>query len=208
MFPNRKCFLTLLAVSLLLAGCGGLQQPDPKIAYYSLEYDQPTMLTDRTSLPVRLRLENFSASPLLQTNKIVYRNQQYSSNLYFYHRWRVKPVELVTHFLTRDLQQSGLFQAVSAPFSSLPHTHSLEGAVNKFMEWDDDNNWQAVIALQVTLVDANKTQVLFQKEFTAQKPCHANHPREVAAAMSQAMADISSQIATHIHQTLAAPGQQ
>lgn len=209
MFPHQKILFPLLALSLLLAGCGGLQQPAPNIEYYNLEYESPVIAIDGPRLPVLIRLEGFSASPLLQSNRIVYRDRQFSSNLYFYHRWRVKPAELVTHFLTRDLQQSGLFQAVSPPLGTLPHTHRLEGTVDKFMEWDDAHSgWQAVIALQVALVDDETSKVLFQKEFTAQKPCSAKQPRQVAAAMSQAMADISSRIAIDIHQTLVEQGQQ
>lgn len=203
MIPHRTFLVALLAASLLLAGCSTLQQPAPKIEYYTLEYDAPATATPGPSLPVVLRVESFSASPLLLTNRIVYRDKQYSSNLYFYHRWRVKPAELVSHYLVRDLQQSHLFQAVSDPFGNLPHTHTLAGTVNKFMEWDDvGSGWQAVIALQVSLMDGKEAKVLFQKEFTSVKPCKGKSPQDVAAAMSEAMADISRQIAIHIHQTL------
>ena len=212
MLWNRNILLTLLAMGLLLAGCSGLQQPGQQIEYYSLEYESPAIKPDGATLPVLLRLENFSASPLLQTDRIAYRDREFSSNLYFYHRWRAKPAELVTHFLARDLQQNRLFQAVSPPFGSLPHTHTLEGTVDKFMEWDDDKGWQAVIALQVALVDDREPElgkrVLFQREFTAAEPCNGKQPREVAAAMSRAMADISRQIATHIYQALAARGSE
>ncbi len=212
MIPKLNIFLALLAVCLLLAGCGGLQQREPQIEYYNLEYASPPVPHLQARLPVRLRVDNFSASPILQTNQIVYRDKQYRSNLYFYHRWRVQPAQLVTYFLSRDLQQSGLFQAVSSPFAKLPHTHLLEGAVEKFMEWDEQGGWQAVIVLRVAFIDAQESaldkRVLFQEKFSAKNPCAAKSPQEVAAAMSEAMADISAQITTHIYQTFVAQEQQ
>ena len=210
MLAKRNLFLTLLALGVLVTGCGSLHQPGPQIEYYSLEYENPTVQPGGEMLPVLLRLSGFAASPLLQTDRIVYRDKAFSSNLYFYHRWRAKPAELVTHFLARDLQRSGFFQAVSSSFGNIPHTHGVEGTVDKFMEWDDDNGWQAVISLLVTLTDDRESdpgkRVLFQQEFTAAKPCGGKQPREVAAAMSLAMAEVSSLIANQIHQTIAAQG--
>ncbi|MCF6291439.1 MAG: ABC-type transport auxiliary lipoprotein family protein [Desulfobacterales bacterium] len=211
MIRKRCFFLTVLAVALISAGCATLKRPALEIEYYTLEYDSPAVDLPGATGPLAalLRVERFSAAPPYETNRIVFRERQFDLDTYFYHRWRAVPADLVSYFLTRDLQQSGLFKAVSPSVTTMPHTHVVAATVDEFLEWDTDRGRQAVITLHLSLIVAREPdiskRVLFQERFTARYPCGDKQPREVARAMSLAMADISRQVAIRIHQALSTP---
>ena len=209
---RNGCFcLIVLVAALVSGGCATLGRSAPEIEYYTLEYDSPAIDVPAPAGPLAalLRVERFSAAPPYGTNRIVYRARQFDLDTYYYHRWRASPADLVSYFLTRDLQQSGLFKAVSPSITSMPHTHVVDGTVDEFLEWDTDRGWQAVITLHVSLVVAREPDIskrlLFQERFAARYPCGDKQPRAVARAMSLAMADISRQVAIRIQQALSTP---
>jgi ABC-type uncharacterized transport system auxiliary subunit len=189
--------LTLFFLALTFSGCLPSKQPPLKIDYYFLDYNPPPA-SETAPLPVILTIDSFSSSPEYGTDKILYQEQEATLSAYTYHRWRATPADLVTYYLARDLQAMGSFQAVTSPAGHLTPTHHLEGVVDKFLEVDGDDHWQAVLALTVTITkdsepDVSK-QVLAQQSFKAQVRCAAKNPLAVSKAMASAMAEISSQI--------------
>ncbi len=211
MIRNGCFFLIMLAVALLSGGCATFGQSAAEIRYHTLEYDSPAVEVPGPGEPlaVLLRVERFSAAPAYGTDRMVYRARKFDLGTYYYHRWRASPADLVSYFLTRDLQQSGLFKAVSPAATTMPHTHVVDGTVDEFLEWDTGRGWQAVITLHVSLVAAREPDIgkglLFQERFAARYPCDDKQPRAVARAMGLAMADISRQVAIRIHQALSTP---
>lgn len=197
--------MTLLSLALLVplflcSGCVSLKQPSQRIDYYTLAYDAPRQMTQEV-LPVILQVQRFSASPEYSTDKIIYQQADFARSAYTYHRWRATPADLATYFTTRDLQVSGFFQAVMPP-NGLEHpTHILEGTVDHFLEEDSPEGWTAHIQITCTLLkngeaDVSK-RVLFQHPFTAAVKCEKKHPQAVVQAMSLAMAEISTQLASY-----------
>lgn len=209
--PRYTLLLTgivLLSLSLL-HGCSGLnlKQPSPEISYYTLEYGVPAQRP--AQLPVVLKIDRFTSAPHSSTDRMVYRDKASARNYYTYHRWRARPADLVGYFLGRDLQAGGRFKAVLSPGLSAPATHSIEGRVDEFMEWDNDSAWEAVITVTVTLLkedepDVSK-RVVWQRQFAARRFSEHKSPESVAQAMSGAMGDISLQIDEAVYGTLSQP---
>lgn len=205
----RYIIIILIILSSAISGCISLKQPNMKFEYYTLEYD--TLNPDKSTIPVQkstiLKIKDFSAAPTYNTNKIIYSDQQFKRSPYFYHKWRVKPAEFVTYFLSRDLKESGLFEAVLPSSSGSQHTHTVEGIVDEFLEWDSNDSWEAVLSISVTLQvarepDSNK-RVVFQRSFSTRKKCKERNPLALAQAMSLAMAEVSKKIGIAIHEALA-----
>lgn len=201
-----------IAVALLVffavSGCvPNLKQPSPKIQFYSLEYQGPGGTPGREPLPVVIRIERFSVAPAYNNSSIIYRDRQYQQNAYVYHKWRVNPGDLVTYFLERDIRGSGMFKAIFSPGSGAAHSHILQGTVDEFLEWDEDSGWEARLAISITLLAADEPdvskRVLFQQRFETRKPCRAKEPSALAAAMSEAMAEVSGQAIEAMYQVLA-----
>jgi len=149
----RYIVIILIIFSLAFSGCISLKQPNMKFEFYTLEYD--ALNTDASLVPDQkptiLKIKYFSAAPIYNTDRIIYSDQRFKRTPYFYHRWKVKPAEFVTYFLSRDLKESGLFEAVLPPASGSLHTHSVEGVVDDFFEWDSNDSWEAVLSISVTL---------------------------------------------------------
>jgi len=202
---GKKSFLVGL-IALLLGGCLSVKHPYNKIDYYTLEYDAPSISNSHT-IPLVVQVERFRVAPVYDTSKIIYRQQPFTRDAYTYHMWRANPGDLVSYFLARDLQQSLVFKGVTAHNTGVLSSHILQGTVDEFYEHDGKNYWEAVLAISITLVAKNEPDIsnraLFQKSYSTSKACSQKNPRALAAAMSQAMADISEKIITDIYNFLA-----
>jgi cholesterol transport system auxiliary component len=177
-----------------------------RITFYTLEYDPPSF-ADRKPLPVVIQVSRFTMAPMYHTDRIVYRQQPFTRDAYFYHRWRATPGDLLSHFLSRDMRRSDLFRAVTTEHSAIIPDFYVQGAVDEFMEKDERGGWQAVVSVTVVLVAARPLERtdegLFQKNYRASRPCAEQSPPAVARAMSEATAVVSRQIIEEIHTQLA-----
>ena len=137
---------------------------------------------------------------------MLYQEKSSTLSTYTYHRWRAAPADLVTYFLARDLQSLDSFNAVISPSGRLNPTHRVEGILDRFLEVDNPDQWEAVISITITLIDDRQTdvskQVLVQQSFTSTKPSKDKHPLAVSKAMAEAMADISTQVNKILVETL------
>lgn len=205
----RYIAIILIIFSFAFCGCVSLEQPNTKFEFYTLEYN--ALKSDKSTDPGKestvLKIKHFNASPIYNSDRIIYSDQQFKRSPYFYHKWRVRPAEFVTYFLSRDLKESGLFEAVLPPTSGSLHTHTVEGTVDEFLESDSNDSWEAVLSISVTLQvarepDADK-RVIFQHSFSTRKKCKEKNPLALAQAMSLAMAEVSKEIGIAIHGALA-----
>jgi cholesterol transport system auxiliary component len=203
---RAKIFLILLmCLCLPLTACLNLKQPRNKIDYYSLEYDPPR-ISDHQLVSHVIKVAQFSVSPIYNTRKIIYRDEAYKRTAYGYHKWQANPAELVTYFLARDMQQSGLFKAVVTHNNRFPHTYVLGGNVDEFLESDLADGWQADLSLNIILISEHETdackKIVFQKSYHIRKPCRQKNPQALAEAMSAAMSEASAQIISDIYNRL------
>jgi cholesterol transport system auxiliary component len=191
----------------MLGACVNLKQPRTRVDFYTLEYDPPIM-EDMDPLPVIIRLQRFGVAPSYNTNRLIYRDDAFEREAYFYHKWRANPGDLVSYFLGRDLRQSGLFNGVISYDSHSPASYMLEGFVDEFLEWDEGNLWYALLTISVTLMVENEPdiskKILFQKTYHAKEPSSKKHPKELAEAMSRAMSKISREVTMDIYMHLKA----
>lgn len=177
-------------------------KPKERIDHYVLEYEAHR-IPDLEPVPVVVRLERFSVAPQYNTSRIVYRDREFARETYNYHRWRANPGDLVTHFLSRDFRESGLFKAVFEAGSRFPASCVLEGSVEEFFERDGAEQWEAVLALNVTLLAEGEPdvsrRVLYQKTYRDSEPCARKNPTALSEAMSRAMARVSRAVIEDVY---------
>lgn len=198
----------LLVLLIITAGCAGTRGKTVAFDYYTLEYDPPIekAVSPKEVLPVVLKVERFAAAPEYETDRMIYRDSSNKRSAYYYYKWRALPADLVTFFLRRDLADSGRFAGVLPPESGSFSALVLDGTVEEFLEWDTETSCEAVITVNIALLDPRETDatknVLLQKSFSARKECEARQPQFVARAMSGAMAQLSQDIETALENVL------
>jgi ABC-type uncharacterized transport system auxiliary subunit len=201
----KKLVIVCLSFAFLSGGCVSLKQPSYKIHYLTLEYE-PSPEENLKPLPYVLKVVRFGAAPLYNTTEMIYRDRPFKREGYTYHKWRTDPGDLVSFFLARDIQSSGLFKAVFSHESRLSAPYVLEGSVDEFLESDTGGAPRAILTVSTTLIAAGERDitksVLFQKTFHAAKPCKEKSPKALAEAMSQAMAQVSQDIIRSLHDRL------
>ncbi|RLC20139.1 MAG: hypothetical protein DRH56_10565 [Deltaproteobacteria bacterium] len=204
----KKTGILLLGLLLSCGACISLKQPPREIRFYTLEY-APPRINGLGPLSAVIRVERFGVAPVYNTTRIVYREAAFKRSEYVRFRWRANPGDLVTYFLTRDMNRSGLFRAVLPADTGIPCSHRMEGSVNRFLEEDTEENWTAALSVGITIMAENEPdvsrRVLFQRVYEVRKPCKARHPDALARAMSLAMKEASEKIIRDIHRVLSRP---
>lgn len=202
-----KLFFTLALVTIACtqAGCLSTTATAPIIDYYTLDYQTDAVSDKYQKLPVIIKVENFTVSPPYDSDKISYRENNTVST-YNYHRWRANPADLLSYYITRDLQAGELFEAVLPSTSAITPTHILEGIVDEFVEIDSGENWYASMAFTLTLSQAADTEIdkkiLLQKSFSHKVLCKDKNPLAVSQAMAEALKKISAEANLELYRSM------
>src|SRR6185369_9729989 len=199
------------AIAFLLSGCFGGGKPGRMTEQYAFDYT-PTEQQEFAMLPETITIERFSAAQLYNSTAMVYQEEPNLRNQYVYHRWRVNPADLVSDYLLRDLRRASLFQGVFPYRNSETSRYLLAGDVEEFQEFIDKENHQAIISLNVTLLDTSRTglpdRILFQKNYRIAEPIDEKSPAGLAKGMSRAMAQVSKLLLSDIFKAVQASGKK
>ncbi len=214
MFMKQKrsiAWLMLIAGTMLLlfSGCGVSRHHPEPVRYYTLYYSPPEPLNSRESAgeyPVFIHVKKLYALPPFNTTHIVYADSPFQRSRYFYHQWVTTPADMLTSLIVRDIEASGVADMTVTMPSGKTVTHRVEGTVIDFYENDAPHQWEAVIALRLTLTrmdPASRTgEILLQKTYRETKPLEKNNPHELARSMSMAMGAVSRQFIQDIVEVL------
>jgi ABC-type uncharacterized transport system auxiliary subunit len=197
---NNRLWSNLGLVILLLVlitSCSLGAKPSYIVNQYTLEYPSP-ILKEVTSINELAKVERFSVAQTYNTSAMIYKEGPNLRNVDLYNRWRSKPGEMVTEYLTRDLKNSGLFRAVMSCNDIEDTRYLLEGQVDEFLDVSEKDGRKAVLSLNVTFLDLKKKdtieKVIFQRDYKVVEPYTEKTPAGFAQGMSKAMEKISRQI--------------
>lgn len=195
---------TILLCFLLLQGClstGGTVRP---IEYYVLEYASPA--PRGAHVDASLKVDRFSASRFYDSTAMVYSPESYKVASYNYHRWRASPGDMVSDYLARDFENSGLFRAVFSYHQPEAARFAVSGTVHEFAEKKENGAWKARLALRVTLLDRSRAavteQVVMQKDYRVSQGLAGESPEAFAAGMSAALAEGSAEIIADVNSAI------
>ncbi len=181
----------------LISGCSLGAKPSYIVNQYTLEYPPP-ILKESTSVNELVKVEQFNVAQTFNTPAMIYKEGPNLRNVDPYNRWRTRPGDMATEYLTRDLRNSGLFIAVISYNDSKETRYLLEGQVDEFLEASEKDGRKAVLSLNVTLLDLKKRdiaeKVIFQRDYKAVEPYSERTAAAFAQGMSRAMEKISRQI--------------
>jgi len=187
-----------LGAFLLLAlsagpGCTGWlgQSPPPPVQY--------VLRPERTAPPASpgsrvLRVGQVRAAPLFERQGFLYRTDPERYVRDFYHRFYAPPGVVIQEAATEWLRASGLFAAVLDPGQSGVADWILEGRVERLYADRRRDPPEAVLEVQVTLLDADELELLLQRRYAAVEPAPAGDPAGLAAAWSRALGRVLAEL--------------
>jgi ABC-type uncharacterized transport system auxiliary subunit len=201
-------FVELQFIFLLLmlaSGCSLGAKPAYLVNQYTLEYPSP-VLKETAQINELIKVERFFVAQIFDSLAMVYKEGPNLRNVDAYNRWRIKPGDMVTDYLVRDLRNSGLFRAIFSYHDSKETRYLLEGQVDEFLEVNERDGRKAVLSLNVTFLDLKKKEILdrviFQRDYKFIEPVAEKTPEAYAQGMSKAMEKFSKQLISDIYQVL------
>lgn len=198
--------ITVLISFILIVACGGILpkgKPSPPLKRYALEYTAPAF-KGLPRLDAAIRVERFSIARIFDSRAMLYRPEPHLYAEYHSFVWIANPADMITDFLVRDLQSSGLFTAVFPHGSPEQPRFLLEGGVSEFFE-NDERGARAVLSVNATLLDlASKNlggKIVFQKSYSVSEPVKKT-PGTFAAGMSAAAAGLNTELILDVHKAI------
>lgn len=199
-----KRAIALLVIVTGITGCVRLRVPAPEVRSYRLDYPPPT--ADGTPLSAVLRIASIGVAAIYDREPIVYREDEYSTGIYFNSRWSANPGSMIADLLARDFAASNLYRAVQQGPSMVPSDYLLSGEIEEIDERPAGNSCAAQLRIRSTVVPTRRGtagRVLMQRTYTDEEPCACNQPRSLAAAMSQVLARLSAQLQHDVYEAIA-----
>jgi cholesterol transport system auxiliary component len=183
----------LLALPLVLAGCGLETRPYAERRQWPLLVRRPQEIPPRTGGPLLL-VRSFAAGPGLEARGLQYVQPDGSIRTEFYEEWSVPPAQAVEEAVRLWLAQSGVFSAVLAPGSRLPADLVLEGELDVL--WTVPAEHAARAALGVTLVAEGGAvpRLVLQRRVEAEAALAGATPQDAVMAMTAAVEGLCGRI--------------
>lgn len=200
---NIGFIVLVLICAAASAGCFGRAKPPYTMDQYTLDYASPKAGPAERPRDELLTVERFAVAPQFSSTSMMIRTGQYRFDTYDYSRWHVNPADMVSGFILRDITRSGMFKGTYSTYDTELSRYILEGYIDEFGETTDG---KALASIRITLLDTSRKspveQIVFQKQYVKSAPIGDRSANGLAAALSQAMKDLSVALITDIDQAL------
>lgn len=182
---------------LLISACAMGDKAVIPVRQYVLEYAPPAF-PDQKPVKTAIRLESLSIARNYSGTAMVYRDKPYRYGEDAYNVWRVRPSEMISDLLLRDLRNSGVFSGVFSARDGESAPYDLGGTIEEFYELDEAGGSKAVIGMNVILIENRSgdapARTLFQKSYRAVRPMEGQSAESLARAASSALESLSRRI--------------
>lgn len=199
----RRVWVAVLWLPLLIGCASSFAVPAPDIRDYRLSYEPPP--ASGTPLPVVLQLARFRTAAIYAREPIVYRNGDYATGTYPYHRWVANPASMIADLLARDFSASHLYRAVQQGASLLIADYELGADIEAIEERVVTGGCSAHLSLRVLLfrTRVSDDQVMLRETYEADEPCAVSGAEGLVAAMSRALQQISERLQHDVYGAIA-----
>ncbi len=183
----------MLAVPLVLAGCGLETRPYAERRQWPLLVRRPEALPPRSGGAVLL-VRSFAAGPGLEARGLQSVQPDGSIRTEFYEEWSVPPPQAVEQAVRGWLADCGLFSAVVAPGSRLAAGLVLEAELDAL--WTAPAARLARTALGVTLVAEGgaTAHLVLQQRVEGEAALAGTTPQDAVGAMTAAVGALCGRV--------------
>ncbi len=198
--PPLRHLRSLLASALLLAlgACTLLPESEPMHVHVLPAF--PSEWSPPPPLDATLRVETPAASASLSGNRILVMPGDNRLSVYQGARWSDPTPQLVRDRLIEAFQQIGGFTAVFDENSRLPADMALASDLRAFHSVYTNDRPEAVIRLDVRLVDESDGRLVASRRFEQREPSEATDVEAVVAAFGRAADALSRKLVAWSHE--------
>jgi ABC-type uncharacterized transport system auxiliary subunit len=184
---RRPIILTLLIIIFVTSGCitvnvpiGG--DPESTATVWTVEPDRQQPINNGTEYVVQIK--DFSSAQTVGGVQMVVISEDGTVNKAATDIWSSRPIELLPDILMRDMVDTQGWGAVLRKSTMLPEDLIVEGYVREFGGRVTDGRWEAVLDVDVTLLDGNTYDLLFQENYRFHWELESPAYSELARAMN------------------------
>ncbi len=170
--------------------------------YYRFEYPAFSAAVQYSGESVLGLAKVFVYAPYDQ-DRVIYRRTPNEVEFYHYHRWVAPPAELIWQQLYIDINTSSLFERiVRYPHFEEEVDFILRISVVRLEEWDEENEWYAVLEMNAVLEKAATGEKVFEKRIAANQVITDTSPQGVVVALNTSMQKCSEQLLSAVKAAL------
>jgi ABC-type uncharacterized transport system auxiliary subunit len=137
--------------------------PESTATVWSVEPDRPGPWSVYAGHVVQIK--DFSASQSVTGIQMTVVNEDGTINRSSMDVWSSRPIEMLPDILLRDMVSAGAWGAVLRKSTMLPEDLIVEGYVREFGGRVSGDKWEAIIDVDVTLLDGDSYELLFQENY-------------------------------------------
>ncbi len=195
-----KYLIPLIAASVLSACSFGPVNVAPETTYSLTQ--TPVLTPAKISPTATLMVMHVNAIRGFDSSNMMYQKAPYELASYSKNAWLAPPASMMTPLIIKTMQDSGLFKAVVLGPSLSNTTYVLNASLLALYQNFTVTPSEIVLSLDVSLSDANTTQLMADQVMTERVPAKTDTPYGgvVAAnqAMSNALTDMTHFVASHL----------
>jgi len=196
---NSRVKLSVCALTLLIASCGGGRRPH----YYALEIPvAPDRARSDPRFSGTVAVCRFETPSYLRQGRIVYRETPEEVGFYEYHRWAADPAETVTTAMIDALRSSRQFSFVKRCDGRNQQDYLLVGRIERLEEIDFDGPVRVNAQITAELVNVQTGST----EWTGDAPTTLNVENRnidsVVTAMNRAIQNDIDQLMASLNQQI------
>ncbi len=165
---RRPFVFIVLMIVLISSACITVNVPiggDPQstATVWTVEPDRmdPWMVSSNYIVQIK----DFSSSQSVQGVQMIVLNEDGTINKTATDIWSSRPVELLPDILHRDMISAGAWGAVLRNSTLLPENLVVEGYVREFGGRVVPDGWEAVLDVDVTVLDGDDYDLVFQENY-------------------------------------------
>ena len=185
--------LALALAVLLLPACIAPPRPAPVQAL--LLDTLPASVPQAPPGVHALLVRRPEARPLLDTQRMAYRDAAHQVGHFGLHRWAETPAQMLQPLLVRTLERTGHFPAVLQAPAAAPARYVLRTELQELLQDHSVSPPVLRLALHMQLSDAGAGRVLVTREITRTRPLRQPTPVAGVAAANEALADALADLA-------------
>ncbi|NOQ23161.1 MAG: hypothetical protein GQ565_11010 [Candidatus Aegiribacteria sp.] len=164
----RRPVVFVLTAILILSSCITVNVPiggDPQSSATVWTVDPDRMDSWGLSTCYIVQIKDFSSSQSVQGVQMIVRNEDGTINKTTTDIWSSRPVELLPDILHRDMISAGAWGAVLRTSTLLQENLVVEGFVREFGGMVVPGGWEAVLDVDVTVLDGDHFDLVFQENY-------------------------------------------